>query len=97
MRTTSKFLCSSLDLYIVASRYEGGPRSIIECAANKTPIISTNVGLVEDILASESIFTMDEILNNNDISPNLEVAYNNAIKYKIPEYFSDFNTIFEQL
>lgn len=90
-------LYQCLDLYIVASRYEGGPRSVAECAANKTPVISTNVGLVEDILASESIFTMDEILNNNDISPNLEVAYNNAIKYKIPEYFSDFNTIFEQL
>ena len=35
---------NALDLYIVASRYEGYPQAIVECAATKTPIISTDVG-----------------------------------------------------
>ena len=33
-------LYNVLDLYIVASRVEGGPQSIFECAITKTPIIS---------------------------------------------------------
>ena len=38
-------LYNILDLYIVASRYEGGPAAIMESAITKTPIISTNVGI----------------------------------------------------
>jgi len=93
-------LYQCLDLYIVASRYEGGPRSIIECAANRTPIISTNVGIAPDILAPESIFNMEHILDNeysNNISSNIETAYNNAMKYKIPEFFKEFNEIFSMI
>ena len=33
-------LYNILDLYIVSSRFEGGPQSIMECAVTKTPIIS---------------------------------------------------------
>lgn len=85
-----------LDLYIVASRYEGGPRSIHECAANKTPIISTNVGVAPDLLAPESIFDMNEIENHNEIfvKPNINIAYNNVCEYSIPTYFNEFNSIF---
>jgi len=90
-------LYQCLDIYIVASRYEGGPRSIHECAANKTPIISTNVGVASDILAPESIFKMDEILGENQVVPNTEYAYNNILLYSIPEYFKEFNTIFDSV
>lgn len=90
-------LYQCLDIYIVASRYEGGPRSIHECAANKTPIISTNVGVASDILAPESIFKMDEILGENQVVPNTEYAYNNILLYSIPEYFKEFNTIFDNV
>lgn len=85
-----------LDLYIVASRYEGGPRSIHECAANKTPIISTNIGVAPDLLAPESIFDMNEIENHNEIfvKPNINIAYNNVCEYSIPTYFNEFNSIF---
>jgi glycosyltransferase involved in cell wall biosynthesis len=85
-----------LDLYIVSSRYEGGPRSIHECAANKTPIISTNVGVAPDLLASESIFDMNEIENHNEnfVKPNINIAYNNVCEYSIPKYFDEFNSIF---
>ena len=42
-------LYNCLDLYIVASRFEGGPQSILECA-NTKPIVSTNVGVAAEIL-----------------------------------------------
>ena len=36
-------LYNILDLYIVASRIEGGPQAILECAVTKTPVISTDM------------------------------------------------------
>ena len=51
-----------LTLYIVASRVEGGPQSIPECALTRTPIISTDVGIASNILSSESIFSMDNFI-----------------------------------
>ena len=71
-------LYNLLDLYIVASRFEGGPQSIYECALTKTPIISTNVGIANEILSDESIFNMNEF---SKASPNTKVAYNNVQKF----------------
>lgn len=50
-------LYNMIDLYIVSSRYEGGPQAIIEAAASKCKIISTDVGHARDILQNESIYT----------------------------------------
>ena len=55
-------LYNCLDLYIVASRVEGGPQSILEATLTKTPIISTDVGLAKEILHPDSIFNMDNFL-----------------------------------
>ena len=41
-------LYNCLDLYVVASRVEGGPQAIIECALSKTPIISTDMELPQN-------------------------------------------------
>ncbi|MFA5210879.1 MAG: glycosyltransferase family 4 protein [Patescibacteria group bacterium] len=39
-----------LDLYLVTSRAEGGPKAILESMATGIPFITTDVGLVSDIL-----------------------------------------------
>ncbi len=44
------------DLYLVSSRSEGGPRSLLEAAASKCQVISTRVGLAEDILDQACIY-----------------------------------------
>ncbi len=49
-------LYNMLDLYIVSSRSEGGPRSILEAAAARCKIISTQVGLAPDVLETECIY-----------------------------------------
>tara|TARA_X000001036_G_scaffold437829_1_gene484113 strand:+ start:1543 stop:2472 length:930 start_codon:yes stop_codon:yes gene_type:complete len=87
-------LYNILDLYIVASRLEGGPQSIVEAAITKTPIISTDVGLSNEILSEESIFNMSNYLN---AKPSVGHAYNNVQKLKIPDYFKEFKKIFEEL
>jgi glycosyltransferase involved in cell wall biosynthesis len=49
-------LYNALDLYIVSSRYEGGPQAIVECALTETPIVSTDVGIASEILAPSAIY-----------------------------------------
>jgi len=76
-------LYNCLDLYIVSSRIEGGPRSIMECAINKTPIISTDVGISELILSKESIYDMNDYETYRKAKPNIEYAYKLVNEYTI--------------
>lgn len=84
-------LYNILDLYIVASRVEGGPQSIPECALTRTPIISTDVGIASNILSPESIFSMDNFIK---AKPNIDIAYENVQNYLIPDGFKEFNEKF---
>lgn len=45
-----------LDLYVVTSRSEGGPKAILEGGLTGTPVLSTPVGIAPDLLPSEFIF-----------------------------------------
>ena len=87
-------LYNCIDLYIVASRVEGGPQAILECAITKTPIISTDVGIASKILHESSIFTME---NFSTAKPSESYAYKNSIKYKIPEWFDNFQNLFKSM
>lgn len=46
-----------IDLSLITSRHEGGPRAILEAAATRTPIVSTKVGLAKDVLDSSVLYT----------------------------------------
>ena len=87
-------LYNCLDLYIVSSRLEGGPASIMECALTKTPIISTDVGIANKILSKKSIF-LDENYENS--KPDVELAFSNVQKYIIPEGFNEYIKTFEEI
>jgi hypothetical protein len=43
-------LYSALDAYLVTARVEGGPMTVLESLACGTPVISTRVGLVPDVI-----------------------------------------------
>ena len=88
-------LYNCLDLYVVASRYEGGPQAIVECAAAQVPIISTNVGLAPEILAQESVF--DTLSEYDSSKPNLQFALDNVKKYFMPDGFKPFIDFFENV
>ena len=87
-------LYNLLNLYIVSSRFEGGPQAIMECALSKTPIISTDVGIASEILSNSSIYSMD---NFKEARPDPEVAYRNVQKYVMPKGFDQFNRMFEDI
>ena len=84
------------DLYIVSSRQEGGPQAIIECAAMKIPIISTDVGISKNILSENSVFDISQkfyMPTEEDVKINFE----NVKKIKLKSYGSEFITLFESL
>lgn len=43
-------LFSSMDIYLMTSRVEGGPCTVLEAMACETPVVATRVGLVSEIL-----------------------------------------------
>ena len=86
-------LYNVLDLYIVSSRVEGGPQSILECAITKTPLISHNVGIAPEILSAESLINEKKIL---EAKPNIDLAYNNVLELTIPKGINRFNKLFNK-
>ena len=82
-----------LNLYIVSSRVEGGPQSILECGLSKTPIISTDVGIASQVLSKESIYNFNRY--NNPL-PNIDTAYKNSKKFIIPDWFDEYKKLFNE-
>ena len=63
-------LYKCLDVYLVCSREEGGPRAIMESFASKIPLVTTNVGQAIDMIKNNhNAFKSDEI--NEEILANL--------------------------
>lgn len=87
-------LYNILNLYIVSSRFEGGPQAILECALTKTPIISTDVGISKEILNPVSIFNMS---NFQMAKADTETPFSNVQKFKIPNGFNKFNDMIREL
>lgn len=68
-------LYNCLDLYVVSSRVEGGPRSIVEAGITKTAIISTDVGIANDLMPRESIYDVNFWQSYKNAQPNIEELY----------------------
>ena len=87
-------LYNILDLYIVSSRVEGGPRAIFESAITKTPIISTNVGYASKILSKSSIFDMQ---NFHSAIPDVSYAFNKVQEHTLPNGLIKFDNMLKKL
>ena len=87
-------LYNCLDLYIVSSRIEGGPQSVVECAQAKVPIVSTDVGNASNILHKKSIFNIE---NFSDAEPNVTYAYDKVQNLLIPEGFKNYIGLIKNL
>jgi len=83
-------LYNTLDLYIVASRVEGGPRAINECSLTRTPILSTDVGIARTLLPPSSIFDMDNISSILKCETDVDYAYDRGKSLMIKNYMRTF-------
>ena len=45
-----RVMYGACDLYVVASRFEGGPQAVLEASAMQIPIISRDVGIANAVL-----------------------------------------------
>tara|TARA_R110001583_G_scaffold31600_1_gene107839 strand:+ start:7864 stop:8778 length:915 start_codon:yes stop_codon:yes gene_type:complete len=86
----------ALDLYVISSRYEGGPQSALEASGMCIPIVSRNVGMVPDIISKNCIF---ENLNpefypkKDDVSLNYEQSLNFEIGSHKENYIKMFQSV----
>jgi glycosyltransferase involved in cell wall biosynthesis len=70
------YLYNLIDLYIVSSKSEGGPKAIPESVLCNTPILSTDVGFAKDLLDDENLYKDSEeaVLKINNLSVNSQVS-----------------------
>lgn len=94
---TIKKMYAACDLYVVSSRFEGGPQALFEAAAMRVPIISNPVGISESVLTKQCVFD----ITKNTYFPSIEDVDNNfnkvreydIIKHKTKylEFFKEIN------
>jgi len=81
---------SALDLYVVGSRVEGGPQSIIECGMTNVPIVSTEVGIANQFLSKKCLYDPEsyEVYYPDDVDLNhlRENIENHLIEKQVPKY-----------
>jgi glycosyltransferase involved in cell wall biosynthesis len=90
-------LYNILDLYLVTSRLEGGPQALVECGQTKTPIISTDVGIADKILSSDSIFDYENLSTFEKARPDIDYAYVESSKLRIPSGMLKYIEMFEKV
>ena len=71
-------LYKCLNVYLVSSREEGGPRAILESFASKIPLVTTNVGQAVDMVENGYNAFKSNNLNEEELADHI---YNN-IYYK---------------
>jgi len=77
------YLYNLINLYIVSSKSEGGPKAIPEAVLSGTNIISTDVGFAKDLIGKQAIYqNSDEAINTINNIEN--ITFTNKIK----EYYS---------
>jgi len=83
-------LFNCLNLYIVGSRVEGGPRAINECSLLKIPLYSTDVGIARLLCHPDSIFDINNVETILNCKADIEYNYNEAQKYTISNYIKTY-------
>ena len=77
---------SVLDVYLIASRIEGGPFSILEAWASGVPVVSTRVGMVPDIATDRENALLADVEDRGTLVSNaLEVIENPDLRRKLTE------------
>jgi glycosyltransferase involved in cell wall biosynthesis len=96
-RTVLNRLYNLLDLYLVCSRWEGGPHSILEACFSRTKVLSTRVGIAEDVVEKACLFdTIPEAvarivddLQHNVLRAPIQLHYERVTARNTPPRLSD--------
>ena len=83
-------LYNCIDLYIVSSRCEGGPRSVFEAGLTKTPIISTKIGISPELMSEKSLFDHNDWTTYKKSVSDSETLLKNVSRIMTKEYMEYF-------
>ena len=72
-------LMSSADLFVISSRNEGGPITLLEALNFNCPLISTRVGFARELLREEQLFASADV---DSMRCKLKGVINNLANYK---------------
>ncbi|HET9395984.1 MAG TPA: hypothetical protein VFO36_08000, partial [Nitrospiraceae bacterium] len=92
-RKTLNLLYNLLDLYLVTSRSEGGPRSLMEAASAQCKVMSTRVGLADDLLDPSCIYPsplaavslIEQDIADNRLAGTVRAHYDCVMAHHRPE------------
>ena len=74
----------ALDLYLIPSRLEGGPKSLLEAWASGVPVVSTRVGMVSDIAEHEQTALLVDVEDVNMLAKqSLRLINDNALQTRL--------------
>ncbi len=81
------------DLHLITSRWEAGPRAVLESSATRTPILSTPVGMAPDILEPECLYRSVDVaikqierqICTRHLDATLDAQYQKVITRHVPE------------
>lgn len=105
-RSELNLLNNLIDLYLVGSRSEGGPNAILEVAASRCKVVSTRVGMVEDVLDPACIYdapaTAVELIARDiaeaSLESTVETHFNRAQSHHLPEAVARlFRSLYETI
>jgi glycosyltransferase involved in cell wall biosynthesis len=104
-------LYTVLDAYLVTARVEGGPMTVLESLACGTPVISTRVGLVPDVVvegvngftaAVDDASSLANLVTRMASDPGLRKSLKSAARGSVEEYswakmLSPFGALMDEL
>ena len=67
---TIKKMYAACDLYVVSSRYEGGPQAVLEAPSMNIPIVSSDVGMASKVLPASCVIDIENSVyfpNDGDV------------------------------
>ena len=98
-----------LDLYLITSREEGGPKALIECMSMNIPFVSTKVGIADEICnysQSDIFCNIDDIdsmilkstkilknINNFSLKIDYDIIKNHDFDFIAYQYFEIYNKL----
>ena len=94
--TMVRTMYNCCDLYVVSSRYEGGPQAIYEASVMKIPVISRDVGVASRVLCANCIVDIPHDVyypTNSDI----EMNFKNVQKYNIKYHKETYRKMLEKI
>ena len=71
MRKDIPFLLNSMDIYVCSSDFEASPISVWEALASELPVVSTDVGDVEDIFTENNCGLVVPSKNPNELAKSI--------------------------